>query len=91
MVERTLKHIDPEEFLNHVSANDDEIMFKELRDMILLIFAETSNEHAVLIHAMRSATQHDIATFASLGHDFGLGLRFDYRRCLICKKMVDEI
>jgi hypothetical protein len=91
VVERTLKHIGPEEFLDHVAANDDDIMFKELRDMILLIFSETSNEHAVLLHACRSANQHDIATFAMLGQDFSLGLRFDYRRCLICKRFVDEI
>lgn len=55
VVERTLKHIGPEEFLDHVAASDGEIMFKELRDMILLIFSETSNEHAVLVHACRSA------------------------------------
>lgn len=90
-VERTLKHIGPEEFLDHVAAGEGEIEFKELRDMILLIFAETCNEHAVLLHACRSANQHDIATFALLGREVSLGLRFDYRRCLICKRFVDEI
>lgn len=66
-------------------------MFKELRDMILLIFSETGNEHAVLLHACRSANQHGIETFASLGREVCLGLKFNYRRCLICKRFVDEL
>lgn len=90
-VEQTLKHIELEEFLDHIVTNDQEIMFKELRDMILLIFGETANEHAVLLNATRTANQQDIASFELIGQDVSHGLHFDYRRCLICKRFVDEI
>jgi hypothetical protein len=90
-VEQTLKHIELEEFLDHIVAHDGEIMFKELRDMILLIFGETANEHAVLLNATRTANQQDIASFELIGQDVSHGLHFDYRRCLICKRFVDEI
>lgn len=90
-MEQTLKHIELEEFLDHIVAHDGEIMFKELRDMILLIFGETANEHAVLLNATRTANQQDIASFELIGQDVSHGLHFDYRRCLICKRFVDEI
>lgn len=91
IIEQTLKHIELSEFLDHMVNKDHEILFKELRDMIVTIFSETSIENQVLMNANRSANQLSIASFDNIGQDVSMGLPFQYRRCLICRRFLDEV
>ena len=55
IIESTLKKIELSEFLDHIVRENKNIQYKELREMILTIFTETSLEHAMLKNSNKSA------------------------------------
>lgn len=55
VIENTLKYIELSDFLSHIVRHDENIMFKELREMIISVFSEYSTECVVLVNANRSA------------------------------------
>lgn len=79
IIESTLKHIELNDFLNHIVRNNESIIFKELKDMIMSIFSETAIEFEMLKSANRSAHQLSISTFDNIGAEVSLGLLFRYR------------
>ena len=91
VIENTLKHIELEEFLDHIVQNNNNIQFIEFRDLIMSIFGETAIEFTVLLNANRSANQHSIASFENIGSDLNMGLLYRYRKCKICSRYLDEI
>ena len=55
VIENTLKYIELSDFLDHIVKNDENIIYSELREMILSIFGEINSECVVLLNANRSA------------------------------------
>lgn len=90
MIENTLKHIELNEFLDHIVKNEENIRFKELKDMIISIFTETAIEFTVLINANRSANQLSISSFDKIGNQVSSGILFRQRQCKLCMKYLDE-
>ena len=90
VIENTLKHIELNDFLDHIVKHDENIIFEELREMIISIFNEIKGECVVLQNANRSAQKQIVSTFANFGYEYSLGILFRYRQCNVCNKYLDE-
>lgn len=76
--------------MDHIVKNDEDIRYKELRDMIMTIFGEVANDSLVLQKANRGAQKQILASFQNCGMDHSTGILFNYRLCNKCKRHLDE-
>lgn len=89
-IENTLKHIEFEDFLDHIVKNNNRIQFKELQDMINAIFSETTLEFSMLKHAKHCANQFTVSTFENEGKYSSRGILFRNKQCKSCNKLLDD-
>jgi hypothetical protein len=91
IIESTLKKIELSEFLDHIVHENKNIQYKELREMILTIFTETSLEYEMLKNSNKSAQALSTSEFDHIDRSRSSGLLFRFRQCGVCKKMLDEV